>query len=125
MDHGGVDAVLDVGRAIWHAPEALRVGLVLGEEQFGCAGTGQPVLTEPVVAGAHQAMVACSGWLAPETARALDEVAGRTCPTPTSLRNQRVGSRWSVAGSGPRLVAVMRMKMSSGAALAYSTMMSK
>jgi hypothetical protein len=34
------------------------------------------------------------------------------------LRNQRVGSRWSVASSGPAFRAVTRMQMSSGPAFA-------
>ena len=36
------------------------------------------------------------------------------------LRNQIVGGRCNVASSGPRLVAVARIKMSCGSALAYS-----
>jgi len=42
-----------------------------------------------------------------------------------SFRNQSVGSRCSSAASGPRLAAVIRTRMSSGAALAYSTKTSK
>ena len=41
------------------------------------------------------------------------------------LRNHRVGSRWSAAGSGPRLTAMTRTRMSSVAAFAYSTVTSK
>src|SRR5208283_5796944 len=37
------------------------------------------------------------------------------------LRNQRVGSRWSVAGSGPRLETEILIRISSGVSLAYST----
>src|SRR6266568_6803921 len=36
------------------------------------------------------------------------------------LRNQIVGNRCSVAGSGPQFVAVARIKMSFGTAFAYS-----
>ena len=42
-----------------------------------------------------------------------------------SLRNQRVGRRWISAGSGPRLCAVIRTRISSGPSLAYSTNTSK
>jgi hypothetical protein len=35
------------------------------------------------------------------------------------LRNQRVGSRWSVAGSGPRLETAILIRVSSGVSLAY------
>jgi len=41
------------------------------------------------------------------------------------LRNHSVGRMWSGAASGPRLTAVMRMRMSSAEALAYSTNTSK
>jgi hypothetical protein len=41
------------------------------------------------------------------------------------LRNQRVGNRWSAAVSGPRFVAAIRIRMSSGETLAYSTWTSK
>ena len=37
------------------------------------------------------------------------------------LRSHTVGSTWSIAGSGPRFVAVIRISISSGAAFAYST----
>jgi hypothetical protein len=39
--------------------------------------------------------------------------------------NHNVGSRCSGAAPGPRLVAVIRIRMSSGADLAYSTKTSK
>ncbi len=42
-----------------------------------------------------------------------------------SLRNQSVGSRCSSAASGPRLVAVIRIRRSCGPSLAYSTKTSK
>ena len=42
-----------------------------------------------------------------------------------ALRNQSVGRTCSVAASGPRFSTVMRMSMSSGEALAYSTKTSK
>ena len=46
-------------------------------------------------------------------------------PSDHVLRNQTVGSRRSVAASGPRLCTVIRVRMSSGPALAYSTTTSK
>src|SRR5271157_3913178 len=41
------------------------------------------------------------------------------------LRNQRLGSRWSVAGSGPRFETEILIRISSGVSLAYSTYTSK
>jgi len=41
------------------------------------------------------------------------------------LRNQRVGRRCSVAGSGPRFATVMSASSSSGPSFAYSTKTSK
>src|SRR5262245_40342724 len=41
------------------------------------------------------------------------------------LRNQSVGSTWSVAAFGPRFQALILMRSSSGPDLAYSTTMSK
>ena len=41
------------------------------------------------------------------------------------LRNQIVGSTWTVASSGPRLKTRMRMRMSSGELFAYSVKTSK
>ncbi len=41
------------------------------------------------------------------------------------LRNHRVGSRWQSAASGPRLVTLTRIRMSSTSHLAYSTTISK
>ena len=46
-------------------------------------------------------------------------------PADQLLRNQSVGSTCSAAASGPRLAAVIWIRMSSGAALAYSTKTSK
>ena len=53
--------------------------------------------------------------------------AGRGASPPHDhvLRNQRVGSTSSAAGSGPRLHTVIWMRMSCGEALAYSTNTSK
>ena len=41
------------------------------------------------------------------------------------LRAQNCGTRCSTAASGPRLVTVTRISVSSGAAFAYSTVTSK
>src|SRR4029450_8175848 len=51
---------------------------------------------------------------------AVREGLGEPARQDQVLRNQIVGRTWSGAGSGPRLWAVIWMRMSSGAALAYS-----
>ena len=54
-------------------------------------------------------------------------ICGRALPGThdQSFLNHSVGSRCSVAASGPRLAALTRIRMSSGAAFAYSTNTSK
>ena len=55
---------------------------------------------------------------APERSSALASVGRRLSPPHDQvLRNQSVGSRWSVAVSGPRLCAEMRIRISSGRSL--------
>ena len=48
-----------------------------------------------------------------------------SCSQAQVFRNHKVGSRWSGAGSGPRLATVTRIRMSFGLAFAYSTTTSK
>ena len=57
----------------------------------------------------------------------VPRIAGRGSSPPHDqvLRNQSVGRRWMAAGSGPRFVTVMRIAVSVGFALAYSTSTSK
>ena len=50
---------------------------------------------------------------------------GPPCVPDQVLRNHSVGRTWSVAAVGPRFVTPMRIRMSSGAAFAYSTTTSK
>ena len=68
-----------------------------------------------------------SATTAPPAASGAARSDGRaaSCPHAHVFRNQTVGSRWIGAGPGPRLVAVTRIRMSSGAAFAYSTVTSK
>ena len=75
VDDVVVDAVLDVGRPIGHAKDALRVGFVLGEEQ------GRVPLAVEVALAEH----------AGRTARTTPPPGRRTCC--------RVG--WSAAVPGP------------------------
>jgi len=58
-------------------------------------------------------------------ARAISGVGRREAPHAQVLRNQSVGRMSSRAVSGPRLVAVIRMAISSGPRFAYSMTMSK
>ena len=72
--------------------------------------------------------VTCSASIDRQPGReALSRRRGRGAPGSHDhvLRNHSVGSRCSGARSGPRLVAVMRTRMSSAEALAYSTTTSK
>ncbi len=52
---------------------------------------------------------------------------GRGAPSPQLhvFRNQSVGRTWSDAASFPRFATVIRIRMSSGPAFAYSTKTSK
>ena len=50
--------------------------------------------------------------------------ASSPAPQLQLLRNHSVGSRWMVAAAAERLATVRRMQMSSGPALAYSTVRS-
>ncbi len=119
VDDVVVDAVLDVGAGVRAAEEALVVGLVLGEEQRRLALHVQPALAELGVRGRdHPRARPC------RRPRRSDGFGGSGHHAQV-FRNQSVGSTWSVAGSGPRLAAVMRTSTSSGAAFAYSTKTSK
>ena len=116
---------LTYGVAFGDAPEPLRVRLVVGERS-----SGEPAATElePAELGllgddesaSVQARSTCAGPLVPGSSAGL-----RCRPHDQVLRNQSVGSRWSGAGSGPRLVDRIRIRMSSASALAYSTSTSK
>ena len=59
------------------------------------------------------------------TIQGLVSVAGSSVRQDQLLRSVRVGSSHSAAGSGPRLVTVSRISVSSTSALAYSTVTSK
>ncbi len=110
-----VDAVLEEARRLGRAVEPARVGLVLAEQQLvrrrRCSqriGVTQSfsVSTDP------------SGR-ARSTGRAVPGFHDQV------LRAQSCGSTCSRAASGPRFSTVIRIRMSSGAALAYSTVTSK
>ena len=108
-----VERVLDPGRSIRLAPEALGVALVLGEEQLGRAVTGERVVAQLRVRGADRSLGLAEDRLRLPSFH--DQV----------FRNQSVGSTWSRAASGPRLWTVTRIRMSSGPSLAYSRKTSK
>ena len=104
--------------------QSFFVRLVFGEQQRGQTaggiGLGAQVKTRQSQMFAeqcdHRRPAKCRGFgVQPSCRQPQDQV----------LRNQRVGSRWSVADSGPRLAAAIRIRMSLGDALAYSTKTSK
>ena len=66
----------------------------------------------------------CEAAITPEPA-CRSPGRGASPPHDQVLRNQRVGSTWSVAASGPRLATVISTRRSSGDAFAYSTNTSK
>ena len=115
MDDAAVDPVLDEGRPVGGVEETLGVGLVLGEEERGRAITGEVPRAELGVIGARS----------PPGPPAAGAGRAPLPPHDHVLRNHTVGSTWSVAGSGPRFSTVIRTRMSSGEALAYSTNTSK
>ena len=59
------------------------------------------------------------------TRAAVSSPRRRPMPQDQVLRNQSVGSSAEAAASGPRLMASIRIRMSSAPALAYSTKTSK
>ena len=77
--------------------------------------------SSPVASKRHSPSAPCEAS-APSPSAAID---GRADPSCHVLRNQSVGSRCSVAASGPRLCAVTRISRSSWSAFAYSTSTSK
>ena len=93
-----------------------RVGLVVAAQHPRCALGGEHVAPEEPVLGLD--------GLQPGRRQGRARAAGSRWPCRLSrpqdqvLRNQTCGSRCSGAGSGPWLVAVTVMQMSSGAALA-------
>jgi hypothetical protein len=54
-DEIGVKRILDVGRCVRLAPQALRIALVLGEEQLRCTIAVEPVLAQLVMRGCNGA----------------------------------------------------------------------
>ena len=66
-----------------------------------------------------------SGWEAAMAPGAISRSLGLGPPDHHVLRNQSVGSRYSTAGSAPRLCTVISTRMSSGDALPYSANTSK
>ena len=101
------------------AEEPLRVRFVLGEERRRRC-LRKPVRIRPATS--------CRARARPSRSSVIDGLvvhSSGTGPHDQVLRNQSVGSRCSVAVSGPRLAIVRRIRMSFGAALAYSAKTSK
>ena len=109
-----VDAVFDVGRIIFRVEKSALVGFVFREQEFWTAFAVKPAAAVVVVVELDRRDL--RRYVADAAA-----VCVRPDPQDQVLRNQRVGSRWSSAGSGPRLNASSRIKISSGPPLAYST----
>ena len=98
--------------------KTLGVGLVLGEQQLRRAvarraSTLPSCVMRSAAIDAGRSTLRCS--VGADRVGRQDQV----------LRNHSVGSTCSVAASGPRLCTVIRIRMSSGDALAYSTNTSK
>jgi hypothetical protein len=83
VDDVAVDPILDVGRAVGRAEEALGVGLVLGEEQLRGTVAGKKPIAETGVGGGDR------GW----SALAEPGRGAFACPQDQVFRNQSVGSR--------------------------------
>jgi hypothetical protein len=58
-DNAGMERILDVGKRVRLAPQALRVALVLGEEQLRAAIALKPVLAQLVVRCMNRARPGC------------------------------------------------------------------
>ena len=111
-----VDAILGIGRLISRAAKELRdVGFVVAEQKRRRTPCG----SGPAASSMRRASVLGDADRAPVSPDA-SRMTGLATPSSQDqrLRNQSVGRIWSSAGSGPALRAVMRMKTSSGAALA-------
>ena len=101
------------GRAIWDAPQTFEVRFVFGEEKVV-----RIFAMEFVACQAHH------GWLIDRLRACIlaKSACERSRPQLQVLRNQIVGKKCKFAGSGPRLVAVARIKISSGVALGVSNL---
>ena len=97
---------LSVNNSVGRRPSGIRAGMKLNSPQASSVRRA-PLLHRPAAIRGLGVQPSCR--------QPHDQV----------LRNQRVGSRCSVAASGPRLAAVTRIRMSFGDDLAYSTKTSK
>ncbi len=108
---------LTYGGRVGLAPEPLSIGLVAREQQLRVAVAGQAVPAQAVMGRLDDGPVrAPAGWVVADRRRS---------PTPIRCGTRASAARAACAASGPRFAAVIRMRMSSGATLAYSTNTSK
>ena len=116
--HVIVDPILDIGRGAGCAEDPLVVRFVLCEQKTRTPFAIKEVIAQLIMRGAIA--------LAPFSANTCrnDGLASFGHHVQV-LRNQRVGSRWSKAASGPRLRTLIWIRMSWGSAFAYSTNTSK
>ena len=94
----------------------------------GFMSIGYDAAKVPAPTSVKDPSVLCDARSLAVPARTISPRGGKFSPLPPQLhvlRNQKVGSRWMTAASGPRLLTVKRASTSSGPALAYSTTTSK